>query len=381
MRYWLGQTIKCRNVLGRTSYDKKNCFGREGKNSLLELSVVSVKKISLGQLIITLATVTATRIGKSSSTRITMYRRSGDMADKESRTVLKDRVFVGKLPRGVSEQDLRRVFSEGGYSVRDIHIQHSARDRDFAFVSFNDERDVEAILETANESPFFISGQNITVSEAFKSNKKTPRPIFNSVSRGVYSVRAAPRDYEPSLGRSLSPHSAGSRASSVSPSPMSPPSPMQRLEGASAYMSADYQQTVVIDNGNHHYYAVPYSNMSYPMTGMFPNGQLVVFPPVTRASMPPYVNHEIWTREALLGYHYGEIPYCGVRGNKGEPLPANPRTDASLLDTIPPEKEPTFPYRFDHYSAPRVDAMPAAITGESVAYAEDEQVAAGVHDM
>lgn len=114
------------------------------------------------------------------------------------------------------------------------------------------------------------------------------------------------------------------------------------------------------------------------MTGMFPNGQLVVFPPVTRASMPPYVNHEIWTREALLGYHYGEIPYCGVRGNKGEPLPANPRTDASLLDTIPPEKESTFPYRFDHYSAPRVDAMPAAITGESVAYAEDEQVAAGV---
>lgn len=64
MRYWLGQTIKCRNVLGRTSYDKKNCFGREGKNSLLELSVVSVKKISLGQLIITLATVTATRIGE-----------------------------------------------------------------------------------------------------------------------------------------------------------------------------------------------------------------------------------------------------------------------------------------------------------------------------
>lgn len=72
------------------------------------------------------------------------------MADKESRTVLKDRVFVGKLPRGVSEQDLRRVFSEGGYSVRDIHIQHSARDRDFAFVSFNDERDVEAILETVS---------------------------------------------------------------------------------------------------------------------------------------------------------------------------------------------------------------------------------------
>lgn len=69
------------------------------------------------------------------------------MDSDRDRLVHKDRVFVGKIPKGTTEHELRAVFENIGLKVSHISIQPSPRDMDFGFVTFNDERSVSKALE------------------------------------------------------------------------------------------------------------------------------------------------------------------------------------------------------------------------------------------
>ena len=76
------------------------------------------------------------------------------------------RLFIGNLPYGASDADLRAHFAavaEPSHVVMPVD-RETGRPRGFAFVEFTDRDTAEKIIEKFNAQPFM--GRNLAVSEA-----------------------------------------------------------------------------------------------------------------------------------------------------------------------------------------------------------------------
>ena len=81
------------------------------------------------------------------------------------------RLFIGNLPFTTTEDDLHAILSEGGRTVKEIHIpsdRETGRPRGFAFADMGSEADAQSAIK-ALDGPD-LDGRRIKVNEA------QPRP-------------------------------------------------------------------------------------------------------------------------------------------------------------------------------------------------------------
>jgi RNA recognition motif-containing protein len=86
------------------------------------------------------------------------------------------RLFIGNLPYGASEADLRAHFAavaEPTHVVMPVD-RETGRPRGFAFVEFADRSVAEQVIDKFNAQPF--QGRNLAVSEARAREDRPPRP-------------------------------------------------------------------------------------------------------------------------------------------------------------------------------------------------------------
>ena len=86
------------------------------------------------------------------------------------------RLFIGNLPYGASEADLRAHFSviaEPSHVVMPVD-RETGRPRGFAFVEFADRAVAEQVIQKFNSQPF--QGRNLAVSEARAREDRPPGP-------------------------------------------------------------------------------------------------------------------------------------------------------------------------------------------------------------
>jgi RNA recognition motif-containing protein len=77
------------------------------------------------------------------------------------------RLYIGNLVYGVTEQELRDVFSEGGANITDLKVildRETGRSRGFAFVEMSTDAEAAQAVETLNGRD--VQGRAISVSEA-----------------------------------------------------------------------------------------------------------------------------------------------------------------------------------------------------------------------
>jgi cold-inducible RNA-binding protein len=86
------------------------------------------------------------------------------------------RLFIGNLPYGASEADLRAHFAaiaEPSHVVMPVD-RETGRPRGFAFVEFTDRAVAEEVIRKFDAQPF--QGRNLAVSEARAREDRPPRP-------------------------------------------------------------------------------------------------------------------------------------------------------------------------------------------------------------
>ena len=86
------------------------------------------------------------------------------------------RLFIGNLPYGASEADLRAHFTavaEPSHVVMPVD-RETGRPRGFAFVEFADRAQAEEVIKRFDAQPF--QGRNLAVSEARAREDRPPRP-------------------------------------------------------------------------------------------------------------------------------------------------------------------------------------------------------------
>ena len=86
------------------------------------------------------------------------------------------RLFIGNLPYGASEADLRAHFAavaEPSHVVMPVD-RETGRPRGFAFVEFVDREKAEEVIKRFDAQPF--QGRNLAVSEARAREDRPPRP-------------------------------------------------------------------------------------------------------------------------------------------------------------------------------------------------------------
>ena len=86
------------------------------------------------------------------------------------------RLFIGNLPYGASEADLRAHFAavaEPSHVVMPVD-RETGRPRGFAFVEFTDRAQAEQVIKRFDAQPF--QGRNLAVSEARAREDRPPRP-------------------------------------------------------------------------------------------------------------------------------------------------------------------------------------------------------------
>lgn len=86
------------------------------------------------------------------------------------------RLFIGNLPYGASEADLRAHFAavaEPSHVVMPVD-RETGRPRGFAFVEFPDRAHAEEVIKRFDAQPF--QGRNLAVSEARAREDRPPRP-------------------------------------------------------------------------------------------------------------------------------------------------------------------------------------------------------------
>ena len=86
------------------------------------------------------------------------------------------RLFIGNLPYGASEADLRAHFAavaEPSHVVMPVD-RETGRPRGFAFVEFQDRGQAEEVIKRFDAQPF--QGRNLAVSEARAREDRPPRP-------------------------------------------------------------------------------------------------------------------------------------------------------------------------------------------------------------
>ena len=77
------------------------------------------------------------------------------------------RLFVGNLSFGVTEEQLRELFTEGGRQVDRVNIvvdRDTGRPRGFGFVEMGSEADAQAAIRSLNGRE--VGGRPLTVNEA-----------------------------------------------------------------------------------------------------------------------------------------------------------------------------------------------------------------------
>jgi RNA recognition motif-containing protein len=77
------------------------------------------------------------------------------------------RLYIGNLAYGVTEQDLRDAFGEGGGTITDVKVildRETGRSRGFAFVEMSSDAEAAQAVETMNGRD--VQGRAISVSEA-----------------------------------------------------------------------------------------------------------------------------------------------------------------------------------------------------------------------
>ena len=149
------------------------------------------------------------------------------------------RLFIGNLPYGASEADLRAHFAavaEPSHVVMPVD-RETGRPRGFAFVEFADRGQADEIIKRFDAQPF--QGRNLAVSEARAREDRPPRPP----GQGGFGPRpqgggfGGPRPSgpggfggpRPGGGGFGAPSSPGGRDRSAN---FGPPAPPRRLRGA-----------------------------------------------------------------------------------------------------------------------------------------------------
>jgi RNA recognition motif-containing protein len=82
------------------------------------------------------------------------------------------KLYVGNLPFGASEEDLRKLFSEAGavQSVKIVTDSYSGRSRGFGFVEMSSQAEAEKAISLINGKTFM--DRTLIVSEAKPQKKK-----------------------------------------------------------------------------------------------------------------------------------------------------------------------------------------------------------------
>lgn len=149
------------------------------------------------------------------------------------------RLFIGNLPYGASEADLRAHFAavaEPSHVVMPVD-RETGRPRGFAFVEFADRAQADEVIKRFDAQPF--QGRNLAVSEARAREDRPPRPP----GQGGFGPRpqgggfGGPRPSgpggfggpRPGGGGFGAPSSPGGRDRSAN---FGPPAPPRRLRGA-----------------------------------------------------------------------------------------------------------------------------------------------------
>lgn len=86
------------------------------------------------------------------------------------------KLYVGNIPFSATEEDLRRIFSEGGRSVAEVQImqdRYTGRSRGFAFVTMGS--DQEAFDATQSLNGAMLGGRPMRVNEAQDRPAFAPR--------------------------------------------------------------------------------------------------------------------------------------------------------------------------------------------------------------
>ena len=82
------------------------------------------------------------------------------------------KLYVGNLPFGASEEDLRKLFSEAGavQSVKIVTDSYSGRSRGFGFVEMTSQAEAEKAISLINGKTFM--DRTLIVSEAKPQKKR-----------------------------------------------------------------------------------------------------------------------------------------------------------------------------------------------------------------
>jgi RNA recognition motif-containing protein len=82
------------------------------------------------------------------------------------------KLYVGNLPFGASEEDLRKLFSEAGavQSVKIVTDSYSGRSRGFGFVEMASQEEAEKAISLVNGKT--LTDRTLIVSEAKPQKKK-----------------------------------------------------------------------------------------------------------------------------------------------------------------------------------------------------------------
>jgi len=82
------------------------------------------------------------------------------------------KLYVGNLPYGVSEEDLKKLFSEAGevQSVKIIVDQYSGRPRGFGFVEMTSKAEAEKAISLLNGK--VLTDRTLIVNEARPQKKR-----------------------------------------------------------------------------------------------------------------------------------------------------------------------------------------------------------------
>ncbi len=82
------------------------------------------------------------------------------------------KLYIGNIPFGASEEDLKKLFSEAGVvqSVKIVVDAYSGRPRGFGFVEMGSEPDAEKAISLLNGKTFLE--RTLTVNEARPQKKK-----------------------------------------------------------------------------------------------------------------------------------------------------------------------------------------------------------------
>ena len=83
------------------------------------------------------------------------------------------KLFVGNIPYGMSEEDLREVFEEFGAisSCKLILDRETGRSRGFGFVEYNSDDEAQAAIDGLNNKD--VQGKVLVVNEARPQERRT----------------------------------------------------------------------------------------------------------------------------------------------------------------------------------------------------------------